>query len=573
MAQWFITAKRADFEGLARKFQISPILARLIRNRDVTEDEDIQKYLYGNTDALYDPFLLKDMEKAVELLLPRIRAKEKIRIIGDYDIDGVCATYILLSGIRALGGNADAAIPHRIKDGYGLNEALISEASEEGIKTIVTCDNGIAATEQIAYANKLGMTMIVTDHHEVPFSEENGKKSYSLPPAAAVIDPKQEDCSYPFSGICGAVVAYKLVEALFRTVQKEQDYRELMKELLQFAAFATVGDVMELKDENRIFVKAGLEYMEHTKNVGLRALLRVTGLEGKKLSPYHIGFILGPCLNATGRLDTAVRALELLQEKEEGKAIRTATDLKELNDARKDLTAEGVEQAIAQVETTSLKEDKVLVLFLPDCHESLAGIIAGRVREKYGKPTFVLTKGEEEVKGSGRSIDGYNMYEEMCVCKELYTKFGGHKMAAGLSLKEENIVPFRKALNEACRLTEDDFEEKIHIDIALPLSEVTPGLVTELEKLEPFGVGNPKPVFAQKGITVLRGQILGKNRNAGKYKIRDSFGKEYEIMYFGDVDAFGAYYRQKESIFITYYPSFHEYMGKKSIQIVMQNYK
>ncbi len=573
MAQWFITAKRADFEGIAKKFGISPILARLIRNRDIVEEGDIQKYLSGDLHALYDPFLMKDMKKAVELLLPRMETKEKIRVIGDYDIDGICAAYILSSGIRALGGNVDTAIPHRIKDGYGLNETLIEEACDAGVQTIVTCDNGIAAAGQIAYGNTLGITTIVTDHHEVPFTEEEGKKVYTLPPAAAVIDPKQEDCPYPFDGICGAVVAYKLVEALLRASGKENAHQELMEELLQFAAFATVGDVMELKDENRILVKKGLELMENTTNVGLRALLRATGLEGKKLSPYHIGFILGPCLNATGRLDTAVRALELLQEKDYDKAIQAAVDLKELNDARKDLTAEGLEQAISQVETTSIKQDRVLVLFLPECHESLAGIIAGRVREKYGKPTFVLTRGEEEVKGSGRSVESYNMYEEMCVCKELYTKFGGHKMAAGLSLREENVEAFRKALNEACTLNEEDFEEKVHIDIALPLSQVTTEFVTELEKLEPFGVGNSKPVFAQKGIVVLAEQLLGKNHNVGKYKIRDSFGKVYEMMYFGDVETFGAYYRQRESIFITYYPSFHEYMGKRSIQIVMQNYK
>lgn len=573
MSQWFISAKRADFESISRKFGISPVLARLIRNRDVIEEADIQKYLYGDLDALYSPFLLKDMEKAVELLLPRIRAKEKIRVIGDYDIDGVCAAYILVSGLKALGADVDAAIPHRIKDGYGLNETLLAEAAEAGVQTVVTCDNGIAAAEQIAYGNMLGLMTIVTDHHEVPFSETDGKKVYMLPPAAAVIDPKREDCPYPFEGICGAAVAYKLVEALLKTAGEEAAHRQLMEELLQFAAFATVGDVMELKDENRILVKKGLELMEHTENTGLRALLQATGLEGKKLSPYHIGFVLGPCLNATGRLDTAVRALELLQERRWEKAVQAAVDLKELNDARKDLTAKGVEEAVLQTETSGIKEDKVLVLFLPDCHESLAGIIAGRIREKYGKPTFVLTRSEDGVKGSGRSIEAYNMYEEMCVCRELYTKFGGHKMAAGLSLREEDVEKFRKALNAACTLTEEDLEEKIHIDIALPLGEVTDAFVEELEKLEPFGVGNSKPVFAQKGIIVLQEQILGKNRNVGKYKIRDSFGRETEMMYFGDVEAFGAYYRQRESIFITYYPSFHEYMGKRSIQIVMQNYK
>lgn len=597
MAQWFITAKRADFEAIAKKYGISPILARLIRNRDITEDVDIEKYLHGDMDALYDPFLLKDMKEAVKLLVPRIASGEKIRVIGDYDIDGICAAHILVRGLQFLGANVDAAIPHRIKDGYGLNESLIAEAAEDGIRMIVTCDNGIAAAEQIAYGNEMGITTIVTDHHEVPFAEKDGKKEYLLPPAAAIVDPKQEDCTYPFKGICGAVVAYKLVEALLKQLGREAECEEMMQELLQFAAFATIGDVMELKDENRILVKRGLALMEHTKNVGLRALMLATGLEGKKLSPYHIGFIAGPCLNATGRLDTATRALELLQEQNYEKAVIVANDLKELNDARKELTAKGVEQALEQVENTSIKEDRVLVIFLPDCHESLAGIIAGRVREKYGKPVFVLTRGEEGIKGSGRSIEEYHMYEAMSGCKELFSKFGGHKMAAGLSMEskfplgnkfpteskfplenkfsveEQQVEEFRRTINASCTLTEEDLEEKVRVDIALPLSYVTKSFVEELEKLEPFGVGNPKPVFAQKDIVVLHEQILGKNRNVGKYKIRDSFGDVYEMMYFGDVDAFGAYYRQQESIFITYYPSFNEYMGRKSIQIVMQNYK
>ena len=516
MAQWFVSAKKADFEGIGQKFGISPVLARLIRNRDVVEEEEIRKYLYGDMSMLYNPFRMKGMEKAAEILAEKIGEVEKIRVIGDYDIDGICSAYILVSGLKALGANVDAAIPHRVKDGYGLNEALIQEAADAGVQTIVTCDNGIAAAEQIAYGNELGMTIIVTDHHEVPFVDAEDGRSYLLPPAAAVVDPKQEDCEYPFKGICGAVVAYKLVEALLLKAEKKEEQKELMEELLQFAAFATIGDVMELKDENRILVKKGLSLMERTKNNGLKALLLATGLEGKKISPYHIGFIAGPCLNATGRLDTAVRALELLQETNYEKAVQEANDLKELNDARKELTIKGVEAAMELVETTSLKEDRVLVVFLPDCHESLAGIIAGRVREKYGKPTFVLTRGEEGVKGSGRSIEEYNMYEEISACKELFTKFGGHKMAAGVSMEEENVEIFRKKLNENCTLTEEDLEEKVHIDIALPLAHVTMEFVEELEKLEPFGMGNSKPVFAQKDVVVLREQILGKNKNVGK---------------------------------------------------------
>lgn len=573
MAQWFLTAKKADFEKIGARFGISPILARLIRNRDFVEENEIRMFLYGGPEELYDPFLLRDMEKAVKFLSPKIKSGERIRVIGDYDIDGVCASYILVKGLRALGADADAAIPHRIKDGYGLNESLVEAAAEEGIRTIVTCDNGIAAAEQIALADRLGIETVVTDHHEVPFAEKDGKKEYLLPPAAAVIDPKREDCTYPFKGICGAVVAYKLILALVKRFGKEKECAGLLEEFLEFAAFATVGDVMELKDENRIIVKTGLSYMEKTKNTGLRALFLATGLAEKKLSPYHIGFIAGPCLNATGRLDTAARALELLQTTDPAKAAEIAMDLKELNEARKELTAKGLEQAVELVENTDLKNDRVLVLFLPECHESLAGIIAGRVREKYNKPVFVLTRGEEGIKGSGRSIESYHMYDNMTACSYLFTKFGGHKMAAGLSMKEEDVDTFRKQINAKCTLTPEDMEEKIHIDIALPLSYVTKAFVEELEKLEPFGVGNPKPVFAQKGIAVLSEQILGKNRNAGKYRIRDSEGKVYELMYFGDVEAFGKYYRERESIFITYYPSFHEYMGKTSIQIVMQDYK
>lgn len=573
MAQWFLAAKKADFEKIGEKFGISAVLARLIRNRDIVGEEEIGKFLNGGMEELYAPFLLKDMEKAVEFLIPKIEAGERLRVIGDYDIDGVCASYILVKGLRALGADADAAIPHRIKDGYGLNEALMEEAAKEGIETVITCDNGIAAAEQIAYGNRMGITTIVTDHHEVPFTQTSTGKEYVLPPAMAVIDPKREDCSYPFKGICGAVVAYKLIEALIKKMEKGEELRNQQEEFLEFAAFATIGDVMELRDENRILVKCGLSLMENTKNTGLRALLLVTELAGKKLTPYHIGFVIGPCLNATGRLDTAARALELLLETDQAKAAVIAADLKELNEARKELTAKGLEQAVELVENTALKNDKVLVLFLQECHESLAGIIAGRVREKYGKPVFVLTRGEDGIKGSGRSIEGYHMYEQMTACSRLFTKFGGHKMAAGLSMEEAQIDTFRKEINAACTLTAEDMEEKVHIDIALPLSYVTEQFVDELEKLEPFGVGNPKPVFAQKNIVVLSEQILGKNRNVGKYRIKDSEGMPYELMYFGDVEAFGAYYRQRESIFITYYPSFHEYMGKKSIQIVMQNYK
>lgn len=573
MAQWFVMAKKADFNRHAEKFGISPLLARIIRNRDIVEEEEIEVYLNGGEEKLYSPFSLKDMEKAVTLLLPKIKEKEPVRIIGDYDIDGICATYILLRGLKSMGGNVDAAIPHRVRDGYGLSETLMEEAGAAGIKTVVTCDNGIAAAKQIAYGNEMGITTIVTDHHEVPFTEEGGIRRYDYPPAAAIVNPKQEECNYPYAGICGAVVAYKLVQALFLRAGIEN--AELLEELLEFAAFATVGDVMELRDENRIIVKRGLLLMEKTKNTGLGALFRAVGIEGKKLSPYHIGFVAGPCLNATGRLDTAVRALELLQEENPVRAAEIAMDLKELNEARKALTLKGTEDAEWQIVSGEIEKDKILVVYLKDCHESLAGIIAGRMREKFGKPCFVLTPGEESgiVKGSGRSVEGYDMYAHMSECKELFLKFGGHKLAAGLSMQEEKVDLFRNRINELCKLTEEDLEEKIHIDIALPLSFVTEEFINELERLEPFGVGNSKPVFAQRDITVLSERIFGKNRNVGKYKIRDGEGKEYELTYFGDVEAFREYYERQKKISICYYPSFNEYMGKRSIQIIMQNYK
>lgn len=622
MAQWFIAAKKADFNEIAQRFHIDPVIARIIRNRDVIDEEDIRKYLQGNRSDLYAPQLLKDMDRAVKLLQEKIALGARIRIIGDYDADGICSTYILLKGLSACGAIADTVIPHRIKDGYGLNDALIEEAAKEGVDTIVTCDNGIAAGKQIAYAKELGMTVIVTDHHEVPYEEkEDGSRVFFIPEAAAVVDPKQEGCDYPFKNICGAVVAYKLVQRLLecgareeagRTVgrvemddctvwekevqvqepdawMQEEQRKELLEELLEIAAFATVCDVMELKDENRIIVKCGLENMEHTRNLGLKALIEVCGLEGKELSAYHIGFILGPCLNATGRLDTAKRALSLLQSGDRAEAVTIAMELKDLNDSRKEMTLAGVQQAVNVIENSGLNGDRVLVIYLPEVHESLAGIIAGRIRERYGKPTFVLTMGEEEVKGSGRSIERYHMYEEMTACKECFTKYGGHKMAAGLSMKEENVEMLRRKLNEHCRLTEEDFEEKVHIDVAVPLSYLSKHFIEQLELLEPFGAGNTKPLFAQKEIHVMSGRILGKNRNVGKYQITDGSGKYYDMMYFGDLEAFHTFLKKKEGeymvnrlycgervdipITITYYPDINQYGGKENLQIVMQHYR
>ena len=588
MAQWFISAKKADFNKIAKKYNIDPVLARIIRNRDVIEEEEIRKYLKGGRQDLYAPDLLKDMDKAVKLLCRKIKEGESIRVIGDYDADGICSSYILLRGLVACGGNVDTVIPHRIKDGYGLNDSLIEEAHSDGIDTIITCDNGIAAAPQVAYAKELGMSVIVTDHHEIPYEEDNGKRVYILPEADAVVNPKQEECVYPYKNICGGVVAYKVVQSLFASLHPENEM-EIIEELLEIAAFATVCDVMELRDENRIIVKCGLQNMQHTRNQGLKALIEVCGLEGKMLSAYHIGFVLGPCINATGRLDTAGRALCLLNSRSRSEAVQIAAELKDLNDSRKEMTLKGTGEAMECIEKNDWKEDKVLVVYLPECHESLAGIIAGRLREKYGRPVFVLTRGEDGVKGSGRSIEGYHMYEEMTACKEYFTKYGGHKMAAGLSMEEENVESFRRKINEACRLTEEDYEEKVHIDAAMPFSYLTKELIGELELLEPFGVGNRKPVFAQKNVHIINARVMGKNQNVGKYRIHDEEGGSYEMVYFGDLERFheflavqagkGNVMRMLEgaavdiTISMTYYPSINSYAGRESIQIILQNYK
>lgn len=592
MSKWVVAAKRADFDKISREFHISPVLARIIRNRDVITEEEIHKFLHGTMDDLYAPDSLKDMEKAVAVLSEKIAQGKKIRIIGDYDIDGVCSTYILSKGLSACGAVVDAAIPHRIKDGYGLNESLVQEAYASGADTILTCDNGIAALSQIAYANALGMTVVITDHHEVPYEEEKGKRRYLIPQAAAVVDPKQEDCSYPFKEICGAVVAYKVILALAAKLQRS-DWRSVMRselglELMEFAAFATIGDVMELRDENRIIVKCGLELMKSTRNIGLKALLDATGTAPENLKPYTIGFVLGPCLNATGRLDSAVSALELFQAKDRAAAAVMAGNLKAMNDSRKELTIDGVEQAIAQVEEKGYENDKVLVVYLPDVHESLAGIIAGRIREKYGRPAFVLTNSEEGVKGSGRSVEAFHMYDEMTKCKELFTKYGGHKLAAGLSMPKENVDKFRTALNENCCLTEEDFEEKVLIDVPMPMEYASLAFVEELEQLEPFGNGNAKPLFAQKHVSFLKGRLLGQNRNVGKYTVADEAGRRYEMIYFGDIEALNEKLRQKfgeasvDSLYygschdivmsVVYYPDINEFRGNRTLQMVMKYY-
>ena len=571
MEKWFLTRKGADFQGISQKFHISPVIARLIRNRDIVGDKEIEFYLRGKVEDLYDGILMKDMSVAVDIIREKIQERKPIRIIGDYDIDGVNATYILLEGIEKLGGDVSVDIPDRMKDGYGLNKTLIDRAFESDVDTIITCDNGIAARAEIAYGKSLGMTIIVTDHHEVPYEETEEGIHYLLPPADAVIDPKREDCEYPFPHLCGAGVAYKLVETLFNVEGRESAEIEY---LIENVAIATVGDVMDLIGENRIFVKYGLEKLKQTKNLGLKALMECTGGDVERLSSYHIGFVIGPCLNASGRLDTAKRALELLRARTKAEADILAGDLKALNDSRKEMTAEAVEEAIEQVENTSLKEDRVLVIYLPDCHESLAGIVAGRIREKYYKPTFVLTNAEEGAKGSGRSIDTYHMYDEMIKCKDLLGKFGGHKLAGGLSIAIENIDVFRRRLNENCALSEEELYEKVSIDMQLPLAYVSETLIGELECLEPFGKANPKPVFAEKDVQVKETRILGKNNNVLKVQLSDMYGTTMEGMYFGDIEDFMETVEKKSGrMNITYYPSVNEYRGRKTLQIVIQNYQ
>ena len=574
MEKWFVTMKKADFNGIAEKYQISPIIARLMRNRDVIGDEAIDFYLNGTVEDLYDGLLMKDMDRAVDILKEKIEEGKKIRVIGDYDIDGVNATYILQQGLAGLGADVDTDIPDRIKDGYGLNQMLIDRALEDDVDTIVTCDNGIAAMSEIAYGKENGMTIVVTDHHEVPYLEENGKKKYLLPPADAVVDPHRADCEYPFKGLCGAAVAYKLVEVLYRVSGKsEQEVEHLQDNLMENVAIATIGDVMDLVGENRVFVKKGLELLKTTKNEGLHALMQCTGVDTANLNTYHIGFVLGPCINAGGRLDTAKRALELLNASNRREAVTLAADLKELNDSRKEMTEEGVEEAVRQIESSSWKDDQVLVVYLPKCHESIAGIIAGRIKERYYRPTFVLTRGETGVKGSGRSIEAYDMFAEMSRCRELFTKFGGHKLAAGLSLEEENVEVFRKRINELADLTEDDLQMKVSIDMRLPFPYINEELIHELKILEPFGKGNGKPLFAESKLRVIQPRIFGKNRNVLKCRLEDQQGNQMEAVYFGEVEDCLQQMEKKQIMSLTYYPSINEYMGRRTIQLTIVNYQ
>lgn len=568
--KWVISAKRADFQKIAQDYGIDPVIARLIRNRDVQGKEALDQYLNGKVEDLPSPWAFKDMERAVEILESKIRRGKAIRIIGDYDIDGVISTYILLRGLSRLGALVDTYIPDRIADGYGIHLPLVQRALEDQIDTILTCDNGIAASQEIQYAKDNGMTVIVTDHHEVPFQDVEGERVEILPPADAILNPKQRGCGYPNKNLCGAAVAYKLILALYQRHEIPQKERE---EFVELVAVATVGDVMDLQGENRVLVKEGLRRLEHTWNLGLRELIRANGLEGKKISAYHIGFVVGPCLNASGRLDTAARSLDLLKSQDSGQAAKLAGDLVNINQSRKTLTAQGVEQAVEMVETTSLRDDRVLVVYLPDCHESLAGIIAGRLRERYYRPVLVLTKAEQCVKGSGRSIEAYSMFEALTECKELMIQFGGHPMAAGLSIAEENVPELRKKLNERCQLTEEELCPKVTIDVAMPFSYVSRELISQLELLEPFGKANTKPVFAQRGVRALGCRVFGQNRNVVKMQLVTEDGCAVDGVYFGESAPFLERASQKEALSVTYYPTVNRYQGRESVQMVVQSYR
>ena len=585
MEKWFVINKGADFAGIAKRFGISPVTARLIRNREVMGDEAIARYLKGGIGELYDPHLLLDSYRLTDILVQKISEQKKIRVIGDYDIDGVMSTYILYKGITRCGGSVDFQIPDRMKDGYGINDHLIEQADEAGIDTIITCDNGIAAIGEIAHAKSLGMTVLVTDHHEIPYTEERGERHYKRSEADAIVNPKQMECTYPYKNLCGAAVAWKVIQILYEKcdIAVEESY-----DFLENVAFATVGDVMDLTDENRILVREGLKRIHTTMNPGMRALILQNKLEPEQISSYHFGFVLGPCINASGRLETAKIALNLFLQEDVKKASEIAAELVDLNAQRKDMTAEGVELAMQQVEEGNTGE-KVLVVYLPDVHESLAGIIAGRIREACHKPTFVLTKSEDGVKGSGRSIEAYSMYEELCKCQELFTKFGGHPMAAGLSLPEANVEIFREKINACCGLTEEDFIPKIKIDIPMPVDYPDIPLVNELLLLEPFGKANVKPQFADKNLGIDRAVVVGKNQNVLKLTLKTERGKSISAVYFGDVEKFREYYGRKYGenevqqaflgrtngirMSVVYYPEINRYQGNESIQIVIKNYQ
>lgn len=569
MEKWMVYNKKADFQKIGSEFGIDPVIARLIRNRDIQDMKEIRSYLYGTLAEIPSPWKMKDMERAVQILQKKITQKKKIRIIGDYDIDGVTATCILLKGLKRLNANVDTYIPDRVKDGYGMHEQLIDKALEDGIDTILTCDNGIAAAAEIEYAKKEGLTVIVTDHHDIPFRDTEDGRIWIIPKADAVVNPKQNDCLYPNKNICGAVVAWKLIWALYERLGIDSDE---IWDFLELAAIATVGDVMDLQGENRIIVKEGLKKLSSTSFEGLKALICVNNLEGAEITAYHVGFVIGPCINASGRLDTAARSLELLLADNMEDAMKLADDLYDLNQSRKAMTEQGKEQAIQSIEENNLSKDRVLVVYLPDCHESLAGIIAGRIREAYNKPVFVLTKGSDGVKGSGRSIEAYSMYEELVKCSDLLMQFGGHPMAAGLSMEEKNVELFRRRLNDNCTLTEQDLIPKIMIDVPMPISYLSKKLTEQLKVLEPFGKGNSKPLFAQKNLRAVGIRVFGRNRNVAKMLLIDENGIKMDAVYFGEAQEFVDFVQAHDTISVTYYPEINVFQGRENLQVVIKNY-
>lgn len=569
MEKWMVYNKKADFQKIGSEFGIDPVIARLIRNRDIQDMKEIRSYLYGTLAEIPSPWKMKDMERAVQILQKKITQKKKIRIIGDYDIDGVTATCILLKGLKRLNANVDTYIPDRVKDGYGMHEQLIDKALEDGIDTILTCDNGIAAAAEIEYAKKEGLTVIVMDHHDIPFRDTEDGRIWIIPKADAVVNPKQNDCLYPNKNICGAVVAWKLIWALYERLGIDSDE---IWDFLELAAIATVGDVMDLQGENRIIVKEGLKKLSSTSFEGLKALICVNNLESAEITAYHVGFVIGPCINASGRLDTAARSLELLLADNMEDAMKLADDLYDLNQSRKAMTEQGKEQAIQSIEENNLGKDRVLVVYLPDCHESLAGIIAGRIREAYNKPVFVLTKGADGVKGSGRSIEAYSMYEELVKCSDLLTQFGGHPMAAGLSMEEKNVELFRRRLNDNCTLTEQDLIPKIMIDVPMPISYLSKKLTEQLKVLEPFGKGNSKPLFAQKNLRAVGIRVFGRNRNVAKMLLIDENGIKMDAVYFGEAQEFVDFVQAHDTISVTYYPEINVFQGRENLQVVIKNY-
>jgi len=582
--KWMLRNRKVDLKAMSEKYKISQLLCKLMVNRDITDEKIINSYINPVYENLYSPKEMKDINVAVDIIESKIHKNKKIRIIGDYDVDGIISVYILYTALKECGANVDYEIPDRIKDGYGINKNIVKAAYDEGVDTIITCDNGISAIDQIQYAKDLGLTVIVTDHHDVPFIEEDGVRTFISSSADAIINPKQIECEYKFKSICGAGVAFKLMEALYERLglDKEKCYR-----LIEFVAIATVCDVVDLIEENRIFVKNGLEMLNNTENIGIKALKKASGLEDKEITAYHLGFVIGPCLNASGRLDSAKKGLELLLMEDEEQADNLAQEIVDLNDARKNMTKEGVDKAIEIIDNSNINNDKILVVYIPDIHESLAGIVAGRIKERYNKPTIILTKSEEGVKGSARSIEEYNMFEGLLACKELLDKFGGHPMAAGLSLQEDKIDTLRKDLNDKCELTDEDLTRKIMIDASLPLEYLNINLIEDLNVLEPFGKGNAKPVFGVRDAKITKAMLLGKDKNVLKLKLLTNNNISIDAMIFNDLENFEnkiiTKYSREEldnlynkfnnniTMDFTFYPSINEWNGNKSIQIIVDS--